>query len=439
MNRYSRAIFRSLLGCIVLSSLPLASQAAVYYVDRNHALANDGNPGTSTLPFATINKGAQVAVAGDHVVVRTGTYPEVVRLPRSGQPGKPIVFSANGGVVVRPAKRAYWTGAFDIVGETDIVIEGFRIENSYMGINVGATKAGLRSGRIVVRNNYIYITESAGIRVADSDYVTVDSNVVEKGVWGGVAENITISGATNFLVNNNEVFRGPWTMNGRTVESKEGINIKEGSKNGRVTNNEVHDLERLGIYVDGWDTGVSNVEISGNTVYRCRYGIAIASERGGLVKNILISNNITHSNREFGIVVAKWVNNGRREDIRIVQNTVYGNVVGGINIGTTNLYRLFLHNNISAGNVGVQISADNVGLITDSKANLIYGAKTGNVAFGVKYGDPRFVDPRNANFRLGTGSAAANAGIAITDVKKDIAGVTRPQSVVYDIGAHESR
>lgn len=438
MSHWMHGLRFSLALLTMSMFIPAASHAATYYVDRNHALANDGNPGTSTLPFATINKGAQVAVAGDHVVVRTGTYPEVVRLPKSGQSGRPITFSASGAVVVKPAKRVYWTGAFDILGKTDLVIEGFRIENAYIGLNVD--RAGsVPSARIVLRNNYVYITESAGIRVSDSDNVTVDSNVVEKGVWGGVAENITISGATNFVVNNNEVFRGPWTMNGRTVESKEGINVKDGSRNGRVTNNEVHDLERLGIYVDGWDTGVSNVEISGNTVYRCRYGIAIASEKGGLVKDILISNNITHNNREFGIVVAKWVNNGRRENIRIVNNTVYGNVVGGINIGTTNLYRVYLHNNISAGNIGQQIIAENVGIITESKANLIYGPKTGNVAFGVLHGDPRFVDARNGNFRLGTGSAAANAGVAITDVRKDIAGVTRPQSVIYDIGAHESR
>lgn len=437
MKRNRRAMLSVVFGCATLAALPQVSIAATYYVDRNKSLANDGNSGTSNLPFRTISKAAQVAGAGDRVIVMAGTYSEVVDFPKSGQVGKPIIFSASGKVVIQPAQRAFWKGALNVSGKTDLVIEGFRVQNAYFGLNVDDS-GGTPSARIILRKNYTYVTESSGIRVARSNNVELDSNVVEKAVWGGTAENITISGASNFTVNNNEVFTGTWVRDGRNVESKEGINIKDGSHDGRVTNNRVHDLVRLGIYVDGWDQGISNVEISGNIIYRCRYGIAIGSERGGLVKDILVSNNITHNNREFGIVVAGWVNDGPRENIRIVHNTVYGNVVGGINIGTSNLYRMFLHNNISAGNIGQQIIAKNVGVITESKGNLIYGAKHGNVSYGVKYGDPKFVDPRNGNFRLGTGSAAANSGIAILDIKKDVVGAVRPRNVIYDVGAYES-
>ncbi len=42
-----------------------------YYVATT---GNDTNPGTSTAPFRTINKAAQVAIAGDVVTIRNGTY-----------------------------------------------------------------------------------------------------------------------------------------------------------------------------------------------------------------------------------------------------------------------------------------------------------------------------------------------------------------------------
>jgi hypothetical protein len=56
-------------------------QAADYYVAKN---GSDTNAGTLAAPFLTIQKAADVAVAGDTVFVRTGTYRETVRPAASG-------------------------------------------------------------------------------------------------------------------------------------------------------------------------------------------------------------------------------------------------------------------------------------------------------------------------------------------------------------------
>ena len=45
--------------------------AATYYVATT---GNDANPGTITQPFASMQKGVNVAVAGDTVYLRGGTY-----------------------------------------------------------------------------------------------------------------------------------------------------------------------------------------------------------------------------------------------------------------------------------------------------------------------------------------------------------------------------
>lgn len=72
--------------------------AAVYYVGGSGA--SDNNPGTPTQPFATIQKAASVAVAGDIVTIRSGIYRETIVPTNSGTPGNPIIYQPEPGAVV---------------------------------------------------------------------------------------------------------------------------------------------------------------------------------------------------------------------------------------------------------------------------------------------------------------------------------------------------
>jgi hypothetical protein len=70
----------------------LASQSALakeYYVAPTGA---DSNPGTLDQPFATVQKGADIAVSGDTVYLRGGTY--AITTPKTSSAG--IVFSKSG-------------------------------------------------------------------------------------------------------------------------------------------------------------------------------------------------------------------------------------------------------------------------------------------------------------------------------------------------------
>lgn len=71
---------------------------SVYYVGGENA--SDSNPGTTSLPFASIQKAASLAVAGDVVNIRTGTYRETIIPASSGTPGNPIVFQPDGEAIV---------------------------------------------------------------------------------------------------------------------------------------------------------------------------------------------------------------------------------------------------------------------------------------------------------------------------------------------------
>ncbi len=72
--------------------------ATEYYVGGTGA--SDNNPGTAAQPFATIQKAASVAVAGDVVNIRSGTYRETVVPTNSGTAGNPVVYQAESGANV---------------------------------------------------------------------------------------------------------------------------------------------------------------------------------------------------------------------------------------------------------------------------------------------------------------------------------------------------
>src|SRR5688572_33309594 len=71
------------------------SYATEYFVGGPGA--SDTNPGTATQPFATIQKAASVARAGDVVTIRSGTYRETIVPANSGASGSPIIFQAAPG------------------------------------------------------------------------------------------------------------------------------------------------------------------------------------------------------------------------------------------------------------------------------------------------------------------------------------------------------
>jgi len=73
---------------------------------------DDGNPGTSPgAPLQTVQRAADLAQAGDLVLIQPGVYRESVSVPRSGTPTQPIVFRGNGaGAILDGADAAIAAG-----------------------------------------------------------------------------------------------------------------------------------------------------------------------------------------------------------------------------------------------------------------------------------------------------------------------------------------
>jgi len=129
------------LPCGLLCALAGACGALEIQVDNRNPAANDGNPGTDSLPLRSIAAASRRAGAGDTVVVHAGIYREVLQPLHSGEPGRPLTYRAEGEV---------WLKGSDVVGSwqadgQDWVHRPWRRRNWYDASLDAASKAPFAS------------------------------------------------------------------------------------------------------------------------------------------------------------------------------------------------------------------------------------------------------------------------------------------------------
>ena len=441
------AISKKGLPQVLSGEQVLAVQGAVFYVAPD---GNDSNPGTEARPWRTIQQAADTLVAGETVYIRAGTYEEQVIPQNSGNAGNYITYAPYSGETVTIdgdsiTLPTYETGLFVVEDTNYIKVSGMRIVNAGPNEN----NAGIyvdNSHHIIIENNYTYNTVSSGIGVWDGNNIIIDGNEVRLACNDGEQEVITVSGTDTFEIKNNHIHEGGPGTNGG-----EGITVKGGATNGKIYKNHVHDItrgERTCIYVDAWGTtATSNIEIYQNVFHNCGAGITLASEDGGLVRNIEIYNNIVYDNQSNGLEIGNWGEPGILvrpiESITFINNTVYNNGSSGWGGGFYNenpdVTDIVVRNNIFSQNPTSQIvNESTVSLTVDH--NLIDGTQEYTYAInGTDYveGDPRFVDADGENFHLQKDSPAIDKGSSIDAPVNDFDGHSRPYGAGYEIGADE--
>lgn len=115
--------------CLMISVSGLSRDI---YVAKN---GNDANPGTLASPYLTISKAAQVAIAGDIVYIKEGTYEETLTPTNSGTAASPIIFqSFPGDKVIISAMQALsgWTKDTGNIYKTIIPFTSLGQENFVM-------------------------------------------------------------------------------------------------------------------------------------------------------------------------------------------------------------------------------------------------------------------------------------------------------------------
>ena len=106
-GKISQVSIGSTLALALTCALPV--QAAEYFVAQGGC---DGADGSASKPWRTIQRAANVAVAGDVVTIRGGTYREWIKPANAGREGAPITYQAAKG------EKVVVTGADPVKGWT---------------------------------------------------------------------------------------------------------------------------------------------------------------------------------------------------------------------------------------------------------------------------------------------------------------------------------
>jgi hypothetical protein len=418
-------VFAAIPGYLILFAG--AAPGSIYYVSP---VGLDTNPGTEAQPWKTIQKAASSLTAGETVYIKAGTYTGTVSPRNSGTAGNPISYRAYPG----QEQQAVLSGAgFEIFGKSYITVSGLKLQ-SVPGLGFYVLGPG---SNLTFSGNYIFGAGSSGFGVWGAAWqagepdsaltdITIENNKIEKANDGGFNENITLAnGVDRFEVRNNEL-----SIAGNNINGGEGIDAKYGVKNGKIYGNKVHDLGRIGIYVDGASRYALNIDVFNNIVYNTpSTGITLGKEGAGSIDNIKVYNNIVYNHGRDGIDLFPHFNDNKLNvrNIYILNNTTYGNGYevghggGGISVTYPEAQNVVVKNNIAYKNTDFQLRSD-AGIVSNNLTT-----------------DPLFVDELNKNFQLKSNSPAINTGanLSTLGVTKDYLNVTRPQGAAYDIGAYE--
>jgi hypothetical protein len=206
----------------------------------------------------------------------------------------------------------------------------------------------------------------------------------------------------------------------------------------------------------GIDVEATNVQVIGNYVHHngpypsaCQYihGIYIASSDTAPSSGAYVANNISFQNAGWGIQLWHDATNET-----LVNNTIFGNLTGGIVVGAgvgTDDFTV-VNNNLVYNNPGTDggmVEEGTTGTHNTYTDNLVFGntpvnisLQNGLTATRTVSANPLFVNytgDTTGDYRLQSSSPAINAGTTQDAPTTDYDGNTRPQGGAWDIGAYE--
>jgi hypothetical protein len=348
-------------GTATLTLLATSPAGTVYYVAPSGL---DTNPGTLSAPFATLQHAAGVAVAGDTVLARQGTYNALLTPPHSGNTSAgPITFASYPGELATidgtglkiPGGQ---NGLITLNGVSYVIIAGFQLQNyttaSRAQVPVGIYITGAASGDQIVNNHIHDITTTAkttptqcgsdalGMAVygnqapASINGLVISGNEIDH-LQTGCSESMSIDGnvdgyqVTSNVVHDNDNIG----IDSIGFEKVSPDPAYDQARNGEVRGNYVYNITSYGnpdygkqyaadgIYVDGG----TMITVEQNTVTATDLGIELASEHEGHITSYVTArNNLVYANNSNGISIGGYGRNrGGSQNITIVNNTLYGN------------------------------------------------------------------------------------------------------------------
>jgi len=440
-----------LLVLLCLSLMLLAGQAFATSIYLSPTGNDTTGNGTISSPYRTLTKAATVAVAGDTVYARGGTYSASRNeyIACSGTAGSPITFTNY------PGEKAVFDGTGATFVDWDQII---LIENcSYVVLDGYEFKNALPT-----------TVHADGINCAGISNVTVQNCIVHE-----VGENGIICRGNNVTLQNNEIYRAVLTnLNGAMGSSGWACGMataRTGSAafaNATFRSNYVHDVWGEGInglcsdgtlmegnrVVDSYSVNyyldnAKNAVVRNNVAYNTPTG---EHRRNGNLPNGLLmaterykgwtavnSDNIQIYNNLFQRVstgISFWQSNGDYHNLKIYHNVIVAPESGGFTIDSASTtVGNELKNNIIYGSCSIANPSYWVTSYNDWPNGVPSGSHPNSFA-----ADPLFVNPVQTDipngFKLGGSSPCINAGTAV-GITTDFFGTTRDSQP--DIGFYE--
>ncbi|OAS18041.1 right-handed parallel beta-helix repeat-containing protein [Paenibacillus oryzisoli] len=463
------AILLGLITAGIVSQTEVKAAATTYYVATT---GNNAYPGTSSQPFATIQKGIDMAGAagpGSTVIVRGGTYniTSPITITTSGTSGNPITLMAypgetpvisgqntypnhplsletmtytgppvtNDGVTYNTGQQFTfsWNALLRITANY-IDIDGLEIKESYgEGIYAGSSSSpGYQ--HINITNSKIHDNRNLAVLVDNVDQFTLDGNELWENANYGRFSRLSsqmdwplilmIKNSSNGTIKNSKVYNN-WG---------EGIGFWNDTHDVVLEDSAIYDNYALGVYVDK----ASYITIQRNMIYNtgnpiylrgtgASMGIAIADEpylsypaghNRKIINNFLKGNGQNFAYWNTGLATGTSLNN----DL-IAGNTFIDATNTNISItGGANHVNTRIENNIFKSSSGTLQNVDQKpGLIFSN--NCWSSAVTGVASNGNDViGDPLLVGGTFGPdyFKLQTHSPCIAKGKNnVTDVSED--------------------
>jgi len=360
------------LALLCLGLLLLVGQAfaaSIYVAPTGSDTTGNGTIGS---PYATLWKASTVAVAGDTVYARGGTY--VTRTPQnganvivcSGAAGNPITFTNYPGEfpIFDGAAASGWAAGdaiFIIASSQHIVFQGFEIRNTPYTVKAHGLLFW-ECDDVLVKNCKVHDLGACGINFIGHD-MTAEGNegynlyMLNQGGgsssgWGcgfksEMGESAGYITPTNITFRNNYVhetwgeavnvlYSNGFLVEGNTVVNSFSVSIyADNAKNGIIRNNLVYttpenEHRRSGMLPDGillaserytgWtEVPNSNIQIYNNLVYRVKDGIAFWKASNSY-NNLKIYHNTVGPGEGRGF----FIDSGGTAPNELKNNIIYG-------------------------------------------------------------------------------------------------------------------
>lgn len=449
---------------IIVTCLAVLCGTGLLFSDTYYVAATGGSDtaaGTEVEPFATIEKGVQVAQDSDTLVLLTGTHTlttvgdwlvisNAITVRGDAEAADVIVqpdtstgihcFFSVSNELARVANLTF-TGASIIDNKTD----AYRQSPFYLWAGT-VTNCVIRDN---TQANTGTVNQQGGLIDDCLFYGNSSSSVVDH--WIGYGGALYIAGGET----TNSVFRGNYTrcyggaiyaygglvtdcvVTNNSIERHHGFNICVNG--GTVRGCDVADGRQTSPNSTGGGVCVirgvfEQGRVHGNVTSFSAAGVALvktpATGTAGITANAsvttqIVQNCIIYDNTAGGNGAGVWMNSGILANCTVYDNTTpSGSGAGVYQTGGTVINNIVFNNSLD----NIATSGGTVSYTCSDTAV----AGIGNIA-----ANPLFMNPTASDFSLRPGSPAIDSGTNLVGIASDFNGVARPQGTRFDMGALE--